>query len=91
MAGQDPAFPPPAGRVGEVRPADPADAAQDPRNAEIQARIRRDHDALQAQAERVRASVPPEIRDRPVGEIVRDAERRAEAGSPAVTPPERPS
>jgi hypothetical protein len=69
----------PRGRVGEVRQADPAAAAQDPENAATQERIRRDHDAMQAQAERVRASVPPEIRDRTVGEIVDDAERRAEA------------
>ena len=70
---------PPQGRRGEVRQADPTDAAQDPANAATQAQIRRDHDEMQAQAARVRASVPPEIRDRTVGEIVDDAERRADA------------
>ena len=75
-----PPGPSPRGREGEGRRPDPSAAAQDPRNAATQDRIRRDHDALQAQAERVRASVPAEIRDKPVGEIVADAERRARAG-----------
>jgi hypothetical protein len=67
-----------AGREGEVRKPDPEAAAQDPRNAATQERLRRDHDAMQEHAERVRASVPPEIRDRTVGEIVDEAERRAD-------------
>ena len=69
------------GREGEVRQPNPDAAAQDPENAATQERIRRDHDAMQAQAERVRASVPPEVRDRTVGEIVQDAERRADRGA----------
>jgi hypothetical protein len=68
-----------AGRRGEVRHADPANAAVDPANAATQEQIRRDHDAMQAQAERVRNSVPPEVRDKTVGEIVDEAERRADA------------
>ena len=70
---------PTTGRVGEVRRPDPAAAAQDPENAATQEQIRRDHDEMQAQAARVRASVPPEIRDKTVGEIVDEAERRADA------------
>ena len=69
------------GRVGELRQPDPDAAAQDPENAATQARIRRDHDAMQAHAERVRQSVPPEVRDRTVGEIVDDAEQRADRGA----------
>jgi hypothetical protein len=70
--------PTPRGPVGEVRRPDPAAAAQDPENAATQEQIRRDHDEMQAQAARVRASVPPEIRDHTVGEIVDAAERRAD-------------
>ena len=67
------------GLRGEVRRPDPENAAVDPENAARQEQIRRDHDAMQRQAERVRNSVPAEIRDSTVGEIVDRAERRAEA------------
>ena len=65
------------GREGEVRHANPANAAQDPENAARQEQVRRDRDALEAQADRVEATTPAEARDRTVGEIVDDAERRS--------------
>ena len=60
------------------RSAKPQDAAVDPQNAANQEQLQRDHDAMQRQADRVEASVPPEVRDRTVGEIVDEAERRAD-------------
>ena len=66
------------GQLGEVRRPDPNAAAQDPDNAATQERIARDRDAMQEQARRVEATTPPEARDRTVGEIVRDAEQRAD-------------
>lgn len=70
--------PGPLGPTGEVLPPDPDGAAQDPHNAAVQARIRRDHDEMQRQAERVRQSVSPEIRDRTIGEIVAETNRRVD-------------
>jgi hypothetical protein len=67
----------PRGREGEVTRPDPNRAAQDPDNAARQAQIARDHDEMEAQRRRVEATTPPEIRDRTVGEIVRDAEQRS--------------
>ena len=61
-----------------TRRADPTDAATDQENARRQEQVQRDHDAMQRSAERVESSVPSEIRDRTVGEIVDDAERRAD-------------
>lgn len=68
----------PLGQEGEVRPPRPQDAAQDPQNAARQEQVKRDAQANREQQERVNASVPPDVRDRPVGEIVRNAEERAE-------------
>lgn len=62
---------------GTRRP-NPEDAARDPENAAAQEQVHRDHDELQRTADRVQASVPSEIRDRTVGEIVDDAERQAD-------------
>lgn len=67
-----------AGTEGEVRRAEPTHAAQDPENVERQEQIRRDRDALAAQADRVEATTPPEVRDRTIGEIVDDAERQSQ-------------
>jgi hypothetical protein len=68
----------PLGQEGEVLAPRPEDAAQDPQNAARQEQVKRDAQANREQQERVNASVSPEVRDRPVGEIVRDAEQRAE-------------
>jgi hypothetical protein len=68
----------PIGQEGDVRVPRPESAAQDPQNAATQEQVKRDAQANREQQERVNASVPPEVRDRPVGEIVRDAEQRAE-------------
>lgn len=66
------------GREGEVRPPAPEAAAQDPRNAATQEQIHRDAEASREQAARANASVPSEVRDRTVHEIVEDSERRAD-------------
>ena len=68
----------PRGREGEVRAPQPDAASQDPRNAAIQEQVRRDSEANREQASRTQASVPPAVRDRTVGEIVADANRRSE-------------
>ena len=68
----------PRGPEGDVRTPRPEDAAQDPQNAATQEQVRRDAEANRQQRERVESSVPPEVRDRTVGEIVRDADRRAD-------------
>ena len=67
----------PRGPEGTVRAPQPDAASQDPKNAAIQEQVRRDSDANREQANRTQASVPPEVRDRTVGEIVDDAERRS--------------
>jgi len=67
------------GDEGDVRTPDPAAPQQDPRNAAVQEQIRRDTEANRAQAERVQATTPADVRDKSVDEIVRDAERRADA------------
>jgi hypothetical protein len=61
-----------------VRQPDPGAAAQDPRNAARQDQLRRDHDAIVAHQQRVEASVPEEIKGKTVGEIVDEAEERAD-------------
>lgn len=68
----------PRGPQGDVRPPRPEDAAQDPQNAATQEQVRRDAEANRQQRERVESSVPAEVRDRTVGEIVRDADARAD-------------
>jgi hypothetical protein len=64
---------------GEVRLPDPAASEQDPENAAMQEQMRRDTEANRAHARRVEASIPAERRDKPVDEIVREAEQRAAA------------
>lgn len=61
-----------------IRQPDPDAAAQDPRNAARQDQLRRDHDAIVAQQRRVEASIPDAIKGKTVGEIVDEAEQRAD-------------
>lgn len=65
-------------RTGSVRQPRPEEAAQDPHNAAQQERVRRDTEANRAEAARVEASTPSDVRDRTVGEIVDDAGRNAD-------------
>ena len=53
-------------------------ASQDPDAAARQEQVRRDAEEIRAEARRVEATTPPEIRDKTVGEIVDEAARRAE-------------
>ena len=69
----------PRGTEGSVRAPQPDTASQDPKNAAIQEQVRRDSEANRDQASRTQASVPAGTRDRTVGEIVDDANRRADA------------
>jgi hypothetical protein len=62
----------------DVRRPDPRGTAQDPDAAATQRQVHEDANAIRAEAARVEASTPPEVRDRTVGEIVNDANRRAE-------------
>jgi hypothetical protein len=66
---------------GQVRVPNPAGAEQDPENLERQRQIQRDREALEAQAERVEATAPPELRERTIGQIVAETARRAEEGA----------
>lgn len=66
------------GRTGEVREARPENARQDPHNAAQQEQVHADTQAMRESARRVEATTPPEIRDRTVGEIVQDADRKAD-------------
>ena len=59
-----------------VRLPEPEAAARDPRNVAAQDQVKRDHAALEAQKRRVDASIPGDIRDRPVKDIVRDYEQQ---------------
>lgn len=61
-----------------IRRSQPDVSAQDPDNAATQRRVREDSDAIRAEAARVHDTTPPEVRDRTVGEIVDDANRRAD-------------
>jgi hypothetical protein len=61
-----------------IRRPQPDGVAQDPQNAATQAQVHEDAEAIRAEAARVRATTPGEIRDRTVGEIVNDAARRAD-------------
>lgn len=63
-----------------VRLPDPTNAEQDASNANAQAQVRRDHDELQRAASRIDSSVPREVRERTVGEIVAEVKRRAQEG-----------
>jgi hypothetical protein len=62
----------------EIRRPQPDGVAQDPENAAAQRKVHEDANAIRAEAARVQATTPPEVRDRTVGEIAEDAERRAE-------------
>lgn len=61
-----------------VRRPQPEGVAQDPENAAAQRKVHEDADAIRDAAARVKASTPPEVRNRTVGQIADDAERRAE-------------
>lgn len=63
---------------GDIRHSQPDGVAQDPASAATQRRVHADADAIRAEAARVQATTPPEVRDRTVGEIAEDANRRAE-------------
>jgi len=52
--------------------------AQDPDAAARQEQVRRDAAEIRAEARRVEATTPPEVRDKTVGEIVDEANRRAD-------------
>ena len=60
------------------RRAQPEGTAQDPHAADVQRQVHADAEASREAAARVQASTPAEVRDKTVGEIVDDAERRAE-------------
>jgi hypothetical protein len=70
MANQD--------QSGNVRQPQPGAAAQDERDASAQQQVHADSDASRAEADRVRASTPPDIRNKTVGQIVEEAARRAQ-------------
>ena len=61
-----------------MRASNPENARRDPENLERQRQVERDRDALAAQAERVEATAPPETREKTIGEMTDEAERRAE-------------
>jgi hypothetical protein len=71
------------GRIGEVRRANPNDAATDPVDAAKQEQVRADHDALQASADRVDASLAAGVRDTPIQHT--DASSRASEDTTEVT------
>ena len=64
-------------RNRDVRTPQPDAAATDPRDAARQEQIHEDAEAARREAERVRSSTPSEVRDRTVGEIVQEEERRS--------------
>ena len=66
------------GQRGEVRPPEPESARQDPAAAARQEQVHRDHDAMQADARRVEASAPADARNKTIGQIVDDAERKGD-------------
>ena len=61
----------------DTRASRPEDARQDADNLELQRQVERDRDALQAQAERVAATAPPEV-EMTINEMTAEAERKAE-------------
>lgn len=68
-----------SGRIGnDVRRSPPDGVAQDPASAATQRKVHEDADAIRAEAARVKATTPAEVRNRTVGEIAEEAERRAE-------------
>lgn len=62
----------------DTRRPQPDGVSQDPENAAAQRQVHEDANAIRAEAARVHATTPPEVRDRTVGEIAEDAARRAE-------------
>jgi len=60
-----------------VRPPQPEGAAQDPRDAAVQRQIHGDTEVNRQQAERLKATQPPEIDEKTVEQIAEDAEQRA--------------
>jgi hypothetical protein len=60
-----------------VRRPQPNAAAQDPRDAAVQQQIHADTEVNRQQAERLKATQPPEIDEKTVQEIAADAEQRA--------------
>ena len=56
---------------------DPHDVAQDPHDAAVQRQIHADTEVNRQQAERLKATQPPEIDDTTVKQIAEDAEQRA--------------
>ena len=61
----------------DTRASRAEDARQDADNLELQRQVERDRDALQAQAERVAATAPPEV-EMTINEMTAEAERKAE-------------
>jgi hypothetical protein len=62
----------------KAAPPDPHDAAvQDPHDAAVQRQIHADTEVNRQQAERLKATQPPEIDKKTVEEIAEDAEQRA--------------
>jgi hypothetical protein len=60
-----------------VRVPQPDAAAQDPHDAAVQRQIHADTEVNRQQAERLKATQPPEIDDKTVKQIAEDAEQRA--------------
>jgi hypothetical protein len=60
-----------------VRPPQPEGAAQDPHDAAVQRQIHVDTEVNRQQAERLKATQPPEIDEKTVEQIAEDAEQRA--------------
>lgn len=71
------------GSTGDVRRADPGQAAVDPVDAARQDQVRADHDALQESARRVEASVSSDVRNTPVQHT--DAATRASEDTTEAT------
>jgi hypothetical protein len=60
-----------------VRRPQPDAAASDPHDAAVQQQIHADTEVNRQQAERLKATQPPEIDDKTVEQIAEDAEQRA--------------
>lgn len=61
-----------------MRRPQPESAAQDPRDASVQQRVRADSAVTREEVARVRATTPAEVSEKTVGEIAEAAERRAQ-------------
>jgi hypothetical protein len=60
-----------------VRRPQPGAAAPDPHDAAVQRQIHADTEVNRQQADRLKATPPPEIDEKTVEEIAKDAEQRA--------------